>query len=366
MTIDAEKHVNPQEFRKSGVPMQDSDIALDELDLAVINCLEIAPRASWQRIGAALDVDPVTVARRWERLHRARVAWVSGRASGPPDACQAIVFVDCATGAANGTAQRLARWPHVLSVEHISGNHDLSLLITVPGLAALSRLLLESLSAVRGVVATHTLLVTRTYRMGDQWRLNVLDAAQRARLTDGVRPRPERAPRSRPLDATDRTLILRLGLDGRASLSDLAQETGVSISTVRRRVDGLLAGGQLQVRCDMALSLSGWPVGMWVWARADPNDRGTLEAVLALAGARVCMRVSGGEPNLVLGFSLRSVREVPAVESRLSAAAPRLTILGTSIVLRFLKRMGRILDEAGRSRTVIPMEVWADPAEPPP
>lgn len=347
--------------------MQDFDIGdgigitLDELDLAVINCLEIAPRASWQRIGAALEVDPATVARRWQRLSRARVAWVSGRASGLPDACQAIVFVDCAAGAANDTAQRLARWPHVLSVEHISGSHDLSLLITVPGLGALSRLLLESLSVVSGVVATRTLLVTRTYRMGDHWQLNALDATQRARLTAGVRPWPQRPPRPRPLDATDRTLILRLGQDGRTSLSDLAQETGLSISTVRRRVDGMISGAQLQVRCDMALSLSGWPAGMWVWARADPNDRRTIEALLAITGARVCMRVSGGEPNLVLGFSLRTVHEVPMVESRLSAEAPRLTILGTSIVLRFIKRMGRMLDAAGRSDTVVPMEIWNHP-----
>ncbi|MFF3570496.1 Lrp/AsnC family transcriptional regulator [Nocardia jiangxiensis] len=345
--------------------MQDSAIALDELDLAVINCLEIAPRASWQRIGAALEVDPATIARRWQRLSRGRAAWVSGRASGLPDACQAIVLVDCATGAANDTAQRLARWPHVLSVEHISGSHDLSLLITVPGLGALSRLLLESLSAVPGVVATRTLLITRTFRLGDRWQLNVLDAAQRARLAAGVRPWPERPPRPRPLDATDRTLVLRLGQDGRAALSDLARETGLSISTVRRRMDGMVAGGQLQVRCDMALSLSGWPVGMWVWARADPNDRRTVEALLAITGARVCMRVSGGEPNLVVGFSLRTVHEVAVVESRLSVEAPRLTILGTSIVLRFIKRMGRVLDAAGRSQTVVPMEVWADPGEPP-
>ncbi|MBB5911227.1 DNA-binding Lrp family transcriptional regulator [Nocardia transvalensis] len=344
--------------------MQDHDIVLDELDLALINCLEIAPRATWQRIGAALEVDPVTVARRWRRLGQARAAWVGGRATGVPDACQAIVLVNCANGTVNDTAQRLARWPHVLSVEHISGGHDLSLLIAVPSLGALSRLLLESLSAVPGVAATSTMLVTRVYRMGDQWQLNALDAAQRARLMDGVRPWPARSPAPRPLDAADRTLVLRLGHDGRTPLAELAHETGLSISTVRRRLDGMITAGQLVLRCDLALSLSNWPVGMWLWARADPNDRTTVEALLRIPGARVCMRVSGGEPNLAVGFSLPSVHEVLVVESRLSAEAPRLTIVGTSLVLRFIKRMGHVLDSAGHSATMVPMTLWADPGEP--
>jgi hypothetical protein len=38
-------------------------------------------------------------------------------------------------------------------------------------------------------------------------------------------------------------------------------------------------------------------------------------------------------------------------------------LLGTSIVLRFIKRMGRMLDAAGRSYAVVPMEIWTDPDE---
>ena len=61
---------------------QDSAKDVDELDLAVVNCLQLSPRASWTLVGEALDVDPVTVARRWQRLSSAGIAWVSGRAAG--------------------------------------------------------------------------------------------------------------------------------------------------------------------------------------------------------------------------------------------------------------------------------------------
>ena len=43
---------------------QDSATHVDELDLAIVNCLQLQPRASWTLVGSALGVDPVTVARR--------------------------------------------------------------------------------------------------------------------------------------------------------------------------------------------------------------------------------------------------------------------------------------------------------------
>ncbi|MCY4669258.1 MAG: AsnC family protein, partial [Rhodococcus sp.] len=46
---------------------QDSAV-LDDVDLALINCLQLDPRASWRTVGDALKVDPVTVARRRDRL----------------------------------------------------------------------------------------------------------------------------------------------------------------------------------------------------------------------------------------------------------------------------------------------------------
>ena len=68
--------------RRSAEIPQDSAARADELDLAIVNCLQLQPRASWTLVGEALDVDPVTVARRWQRLSSAGIAWVSGRATG--------------------------------------------------------------------------------------------------------------------------------------------------------------------------------------------------------------------------------------------------------------------------------------------
>src|SRR5690606_4785018 len=50
---------------------------LPEVDLAIVHALQVAPRASWQRIGAVIGLDPATAARRWARLEEQRVAWLT-------------------------------------------------------------------------------------------------------------------------------------------------------------------------------------------------------------------------------------------------------------------------------------------------
>ena len=163
------------------------------------------------------------MARRWQRLQDSGTAWVSARATGHgrPESCLAFVEVDCTTSNALTIAERLARWPHVLSVEHTSGPGDLTLLVEVRDMAFLSRFLLRSLASVPGIVSSRAHLVTEVFAIGDDWKLQVLDAAQRATMTD--RPvRYKYAPtdqrhHGKTFDAVDRQLILKLG-EGRSIL----------------------------------------------------------------------------------------------------------------------------------------------------
>ncbi|MDA3624015.1 AsnC family transcriptional regulator [Saccharopolyspora sp. WRP15-2] len=344
------------------VNAQESTV-LSEFDMALINCLQVDPRATWRRVGDALGMDPVTAARRWQRLSDSGAAWVTGRPTGhqSPEACLAVVEVNCATARTSETAQLLARWPHVLSIEHTSGDHDLQILVAVADLASLSRFLLDELGAVPGIRSTRTHVVTKAHTQGDQWQLKMLDATQIARLTAENRPRPARTTR-RLLDSADRNLVLCLGENGRMSLADLGRRTGLSLTTVRRRLDDLIAREIVTLRCDASQSMSGWPIALWLWCRIDPDDTETTTALVrGMAGLRVCMSTSGGDANLLLGIAARSMHEAPSVDSRLAGVAPRLRVLNQVMVLRFIKRMGRILDPAGRSAHIVPMDIWSDP-----
>jgi hypothetical protein len=65
-------------------------------------------------------------------------------------------------------------------------------------------------------------------------------------------------------------------------------------------------------------------------------------------------------PSLVLGAWLRTVEEVHRLELAIAAKLPRVEIIDRLIVLRTVKRMGRLLDKNGRAIGVIPINIWDD------
>lgn len=336
---------------------------LDELDLSLINTLQIDPRAPWTRIGQALDLDPVTAARRWSRLTETGAAWITAQPVWRHHSrtCLAYVELDCEAGQALQVANTLAEIPHVLTVEHTSGDRDLLCTVAVPDLPTLSRLQLESMGILAGVRAIRSQLVTELHSQAGEWRLRALDAEQRARLERGKR---ESSGTRREISIDDRRLIMLLGADGRASLTDLAAALDLSVSTVRRRLTGLLASGDLVLRCEVAQSLSGWPVSTWIWAHVPPDDRTTVPSLLnALPEIRACLGLTGGSANLCFNVWLRSLHDARRLEALLARTVPNLTVLDRAVVLRFVKRMGRILDPAGRSVRAVPLDIWSDPAQ---
>ena len=352
--------------------LQDSAVVADEADLAIVNCLQLFPRASWTLVGEALDIDPVTVARRWQRLSSAGTAWVSGRATGQgrPESCLAVVELSCSASETLAIAERVTELPHVLSVEHTSGPRSLTLLVEVRDLAFLSQFLLESVGSIPGVIATSSYAVTKVYSMGDHWQLHVLDAAQQAVMVRASQPRLDgltsaSSTLARPYDLIDRQMILLLGEDGRMPVATIATRAGLSESTVRRRLADLVSNGRVVLRCDIALPDSGWPVISWLWAQADARDIDAVATTLRrISGIRVCWRISGGRSNLMLALTTHSLHELSLVEARLATEVPQMTIHDRSMVLRSIKRMGRQLDLFGRSIRSVPLDIWADPAGP--
>lgn len=330
---------------------------VDELDLALINVLQLDPRAPWSTVGKALSVDPVTVARRWSRLVDEGLAWVTAHASGLQLA--AFIEIDCEPGQVRSVATTLSAWPHVMSVDCISGSHDLLVAIGVSSPTALSRLLVDAVGPLAGVRATRTHLATRFFAMGGDWQVRALDADQRAQLGSGL-ALPSRSPRS--LSESERELIRILCADGRTSLTELAEEVGYSVSTVRRRLAALRVNRSVVFRCEVAQPLSGWPVSAWLWASVPTTE---LESVsrklIALPETRTCVALTGSSVNLLHSVWVRSVEDVQRIEQQLAERIPTMRILDRSIALGFFKRACRLLDESGRSRGSVPVDVWSDP-----
>ncbi|WP_369368179.1 Lrp/AsnC family transcriptional regulator [Streptomyces sp. CG4] len=339
----------------------DAPALLTEDDLALINALQLQPRASWTELGRALEVDPVTVARRFGRLSEQGAAWV-GFSPGPrlfEQICVAFVVIDCAPGATTGVAQALSAHPHMLTIERAAAGHDILAIAATRDLPALSRYTLDLLPHLPGITAVEVRIVTHMFTEGGRWRIAALDPAQRAQLTG---PPPAQTPVA-PGEITpfDRALITRLAHDGRAPYQTLASDLGVSLNTAKRRTEQLTRRGLLRFRCDFARPLGGWPVAATLWARVPPADLPEIgHALVRLPETRNCAAVSGPH-NLILQASLHSVSDVLRLETQLATAHPSLDIVDRVIALRQDKLMGRLLDPHGRSVGIVPPDFWSEP-----
>lgn len=340
--------------------MQESTSDLDELDLALVNALQIAPRASWRLIGDVLEVDPVTVARHWERLSREGLAWVTayGSSSLMRSMSFALVAVTCTADRVWSVAEALLDDPHAVTIAHTVGTCDLLVAVWTPDLPTHSRYLLGRLNRLPGVITCRTSVASDMFIEGSRWRLHALAPAQRARLA----PANAGGHGRDNLRSEDRRLVVALSTDGRASYKDLAALTGASASTVRRRLDRLVGSRALALRCEVARSVSGQPVSATFWIKVTGLDLRDAAARLAqLPQARMCAAMVGGG-DLALTVWVRSVEDLQPLEMEIRHHIPGVAVTERTLTLRHLKLMGRVLRDDGRAERVVPLDIWRDPA----
>ncbi|MFI5633496.1 Lrp/AsnC family transcriptional regulator [Streptomyces sp. NPDC051664] len=339
----------------------DAPSLLAEDELALINALQLQPRASWTELGRALGVDPVTVARRFSRLSDRGAAWV-GFSPGPrlfEQICVAFVVIDCSPGTTAEVARTLSAHPHMLTIERAAAGHDILAVVATHDLSALSRYALDLLPHLPGITTAQARIVTHMFTEGGRWRIAALAPDQRAQLTGTPPAQTPVAPGE--ITPFDRALISRLAHDGRAPYRTLASDLGVSLNTAKRRTEHLTRRGLLRFRCDFARPLGGWPVSVTLWAKVPPADiPGIGPSLIRLPETRNCAAISGPH-NLIIQASLHSVSDVLRLETQLATAHPSLDIVDRVITLRQDKLLGHLLDPHGRSVGVIPPDLWAEP-----
>ncbi|WP_269676096.1 Lrp/AsnC family transcriptional regulator [Kitasatospora mediocidica] len=339
-------------------------VTVDELDLALVNAMQLRPRAPWSLLGQTLGISPVTAARRWRRLSEAGIAWVTAYGLPHPDdrGCIGYLDLDCAPGRLREIADELAEDPHVMSIEQLSQGCDLVVTAAFTDLAAVSRYIAERLGRLPGVDAVRVHLATAFYAEGIRWRLDSLDPAQRVELHDDHPAGNGSPPAVRAeVRAEDRELLIRLGVDGRLDQAELAAATGLSPSTLRRRLDRLAGSDAIRFRCEIAARDAGRPVLATFRADLPPDRLDEVGPQLArLPEVRLCVSVTGAH-NLLLSVWLRSLADVQRLEAALARRFPDLRVAERRVSLRTVKRMGRILDADGRALRAVPMDIWRDP-----
>ncbi len=332
---------------------------LDELDLRVVHALQVHPRAPWTLVGDVLAVNPVTAARRWRRLRDAGLAWVTAypRLSDYRIVVTGIIEVDTEPGRAHEVAQALAAEHSVANVKLTAGGRDLMATVQATDLNELAHLTTQLFQRTPGVRATRTHVSTGVPTEGSRWRLRELDDAQCARLEAGRLsdvPQDQRATTVPAWDPLDAQLLELLSTDGRMSICDLADATGGGATTVRRRLQSLLAS-RVSLRCDLARPLSGWPLSAVYFASVPAQYLEETGRVLSgVREVRSCA-ITTGPHNLVIDVWLRTLADVHTFEVHLARRLPRLRIDDRSVVLSTVKHMGRLLDRDGHCVGVVPL-----------
>lgn len=343
--------------------MQESDSGtprrhlLSEEDLELIDALQLAPRASWTDLGSALHVDPVTAARRWQRLHTAGEAWATAALGQRQLHTMSVAFleIDCEAGAAEEVSARLVDAGHLLSVQHVAGSYDLWVLAVTDSRIALADELLRGVPRLPGVRRVRAHMATRVFDASRRWRLRVLPRDVVATVTAGSAP-PES---TRAMDQVDRDLFLALSADGRASYTELAERVSLTPRSVQRRVQRMVSTGDIDFRCDLARPLAGWHAAAVLWLEMpDQLLEATGQALLQWAETRTCAAIAGPS-NLMLTVGLHSLSDLHPLVTRLSEQFPHARIRDRQAVLRQTKLYGRVLDDEGRWVRSAPVDPWS-------
>ncbi len=318
---------------------------LSEIDLALIEALQLQPRAPWSRIAAVIGIDATTTARRWRRLTDSGAAWMTAY---PTHHATVVGYVDlaCEAAAVDRLAERLRQWGPVFSLERTTGPHQLFLSVAARDLPSLDDLVHRRLGAMDGVRAVRLSVCTGVHRDGSGWLVHTLNEQQRSDLTGGRRPARPR-PGTGPYES-DRRLLRALGADARSSHAELARTCELSETTVRRRLRRMTDHAEIYFRCDLAQHLAGWPVvATFRIAVPGPGVDAVARSLAALPETRVCATVTGTD-NLLLSVWLRTPADCAALEERILHHHPRLAVNARTLTLRTDKRMGRLLDPWGR------------------
>lgn len=336
-------------------------LPLSEEDFALIHALQVRPRATWAQLSEVLGTSPITLARRWSRITNDGLAWVTAYPSWRPggDTVTAIVDVDCVGRDLEGTCTLLQSDPRVMTIEQAASGRDLTLTVAAPSFPALSRLLIDDLPTLAGVVSTRTYIAAQIYIDGSQWRLDALDRRQlRALSTIEWPPGPARETKQlHTIPASQHGLVYELAKNGRASAVELAERLGRPASTVRRQLGALLRSRALTFRCEVAQMSTRWSILVTWWCRV-PEDRRTalVMALRTQPGVRMCASLTG-PTNFLITMWVRSPGEIMRVQGWLEEHVPSITIDDVSVTLRCRKRMGWKLTSAGRATgEVVP--VW--------
>jgi Lrp/AsnC family transcriptional regulator, regulator for asnA, asnC and gidA len=145
--------------------------ALDDLDKAIIRCLQLDGRRPYAQIGRELKVPEATVRQRAERLIGRGVVQVVGVTDPLAMGFQQPALIGLKVDAAKleQIATRIAELDEVTYLVVTAGRFDLMCEVVCEDNEHLMRVLTEDLAKIRGIRSTETMVELRFVKESYQW-----------------------------------------------------------------------------------------------------------------------------------------------------------------------------------------------------
>lgn len=323
--------------------------SLTERDLELIHALQLAPRVPWASAGEILGAHPTALSKRWSELQQRGVAWIAVETTtAARDQLLCFTHLGCRPDAQSQITRRLQTWPHTISIDMLSQNHDLGLTLVASGMDEVSNVIFEELASLEGVRSLESNFCVKMHRSARAWTLRALDREQVAAFK-ALNNEQTAVDPSIVIRHEHRLVIEQLQRNPRCSVAEIARATGLSVTTARRQLARVLHSDVLTLRCDMAQSLSGYPVTAQWFARLPASEHDASAAALAQMPNIRMIATTTGHANFMIAMWLRSVDDVLAAERSITVAVPNIEVLRSALLVRPSKRLGWLLQPDGRA-----------------
>ncbi|MFG3280618.1 Lrp/AsnC family transcriptional regulator [Streptomyces sp. NPDC048111] len=324
------------------------DRELSQEDLALAHALQINGRASFREIADALGVSDQTAARRWSRLRTSGRLRVLGLTD-PQRVGDApwVVRVRCTPDAAASIGEAMARRTDTSWVNLSSGGTEISCSVRTRGAGGEESLLLRKLPRTPQVVDVSAHCLLHIFFGQDLSTINKsgpLTPEQVERLTPAITPDPVTADTPPvALDDGDRALLDLLARDGRAAPGELAAATGLSPSTVRRRITELRAAGVLYFDVEYHPGVLHQNFRAALWLEIDPSRLAEAGAAIATHREVSFAAAVTGTANLYASIDVTSAQLFYRYLTESVARLPGVRHTATVPIHRTLKGPGPYL-----------------------
>jgi DNA-binding Lrp family transcriptional regulator len=251
-----------------------AEVGLNADDFRLIAALQIDPRASTEKIAAALALDARRIRRRLGVLLATGI--VSIAVTPPRASLQGVMLlrIRVLRGRIDVITSALARREDIPFIDVSAGGDEISAVL-VADETVRDRLVFRQLPATSAVTSVDAQTVMHVFSDSSDWRLDCLTAAEIVRLGRSGASAYDPAAG----DELDGELVAALERDPRASAAAIAQSLGRPETTVRRRLRELLDRGgvvlqvfvdpgRLGLTVDAALSMKVPPAALDAAGRA--------------------------------------------------------------------------------------------------